>query len=129
LAFASGISSKTSQILLGEKTVKKRGIIPTVASGVGVDMTLRAIDRIVGSPLQRFAGFNIPFLGNVGVIDALNFLIFSSGGKNMKSGLVAVAGAKVVGGTLPALGNIQLPGSVTSGTSTSVAQGAAGAPV
>ena len=71
-----GVTSKASMLLIGEKTPKKRGILPTVASGVGVDQTARAIDRLVGSPLQRFAGFNVPFLGNVGIIDALNFLIF-----------------------------------------------------
>ena len=69
----NGVTSKASLLFLGEKTPKKRGILPTVASGVGVDVTMRAIDRIVGSPLQKFAGFNIPFLGNVGVIDGLNF--------------------------------------------------------
>lgn len=124
----NGISSKASMVLLGERTAKKRGIIPTVASGVGVDMTLRAIDNLVGSPLQKVAGFNIPFLGNVGVIDALNFLIFSGGGKNMKGGITAVAGAKVVGGTLPAIGSISLPGSVNAGQNSAVAQGAQGAP-
>jgi len=116
-------------VLLGDRQAKKKGIIPTVASGVGVDMTIRALDRLVGSPLQRFAGFNVPFIGNVGIIDALNFLIFSAGGKNMKGGIVAVAGAKFVGGTLPALGGIQLPGSVSAGSTASTASGIAGAPV
>ncbi len=125
----NGVTSKASLLFLGEKTPKKRGILPTVASGVGVDVTMRAIDRIVGSPLQKFAGFNVPFLGNVGVIDALNFLIFSAGGRNVKGGVIAVAGAKFVGGALPALGSIQLPGSVSAGTTASVASGVAGAPV
>lgn len=116
-------------LLVGEKVPKKRGILPTVTGGVGADMTMRALDKIVGSPLQRFAGFNVPFLGNVGVIDLINFAIFSGGFRNIKSGVIAVGGAKLVGGTLPALGSIQLPGSVNSGPSTSVAQGAAGAPV
>ncbi len=116
-------------IFLGDRTPRKRGIVPTVASGVGVDMTMRALDRLVGSPLQRFAGFNVPLVGNIGIIDALNFLIFSGGGKNFKGGITAVAGAKFVGGTLPALGNIQLPGSVSAGSTASVASGVAGAPV
>ncbi len=116
-------------IFLGDRQAKKKGIIPTVASGVGVDATMRALDRLAGSPLQRFAGFNVPFIGNVGIIDAVNFLIFSGGGKNMKGGLVAVAGAKFVGGTLPALGSVQLPGSVSAGSTASTASGIAGAPV
>lgn len=116
-------------VLLGERTAKKRGIIPTVASGVGVDMTMRALDRLVGSPLQKFAGFAVPFIGNVGIIDAVNFLIFSGGGRNLKGGLVAVAGAKFVGGTLPAVSSL-LPSAVPGTSSTaSVASGVAGAPV
>ena len=115
-------------VLLGERQAKKRGIIPTATGGIGVDMTLRAVDRLVGSPLTRFAGFNVPFVGNIGIIDAMNFLIFSAGGRNMKGGIVAVVGAKIVGGTLPALGTISLPGSVNAGQSTSLAQGASGAP-
>lgn len=125
----NGVSSKASMVLLGERTAKKKGIIPTATGGVGVDMTLRAIDNLVGAPLQRFAGFNLPFVGNVGVIDALNFLIFSAGGKNLKGGITAVAGAKVVQGTLPALGSISLPGSVSAGTGSPVAAGQPGAPV
>lgn len=97
--------------------------------GVGIDMTIRAFDRLIGSPLQKFAGFNVPFVGNVGVIDAVTFLITSAGGKNIRQGAVAVAGAKFVGGTLPSLGGIQLPGSVTAGVGSPVASGIAGAPV
>lgn len=129
MAFLSGISSKASQLLVGEKAPKKRGILPTVASGVGVDITLRAIDKLVGSPMQRFAGFNVPFLGNVGIIDAMNFLIFSAGGRNIKGGVIAVAGAKLIVGGLPSIGALTGSiGSVTSGTASSVAQGTSGAP-
>jgi len=123
------ISSKASMVLLGERTIKKRGIIPTMVGGIGVDMTLRAFDRLLGSPMQKFAGINVPFIGNVGIIDVVTFLIFSAGGKNMKGGIVSVAGAKFVGGTLPSIGSIQLPGSITAGTGSSVASGTAGAPV
>lgn len=122
-------AGRASQILLGERSTKKKAIIPTIVMGVGIDMTLRAVDRLIGSPLQRFAGINIPFVGNVGVIDLATFLVTSSGGKNIKQGAVAVAGAKFIGGTLPSLGNIQLPGQVTAGQGSGVAAGAAGAPV
>jgi len=115
-------------LLIGERTPKKRGILPTAVSGIGVDVAMRTIDNLVGAPLQKFAGINLPFVGNVGVIDAMNFLIFSAGGRNIKGGVIAVAGAKVVTGTLPSLGSIQLPGSVTSGTTSPVAGGIQGAP-
>ena len=126
MAILSGVSSKASMVLLGERTAKKRGIIPTIASGAGVDVTLRAIDNLVGGNLQRFAGFNVPFVGNVGVIDAITFLIFSAGGRNIKGGVTAVVGAKVITGSLPSVASI-IPGNNLS-VSAPVANGALGAP-
>ena len=119
------LSGQVSQILVGEKTPKKRGILPGIAGGAGVDVTLKAIDNLVGSPLQRFAGFNVPFLGNVGIIDAMNFLIFSGGGRNIKGGVIAVGGAKLVTGALPQFTSILSP-NVSAGSP--VASGILGAP-
>lgn len=124
----NGVSTKASMVLLGERTAKKRGIIPTIASGAGVDVTMKAIDNLVGSPLQRFAGFNVPFIGPVGIIDAINFLIFSAGGRNMKGGITAVVGAKVVTGALPSIGNL-IPGGQNLAAASPVGSGASsGAP-
>jgi len=113
-------------VLLGERTAKKKGIIPTIAAGTGVDVTLRAVDNMLGGNLQRFAGFPIPFVGNLGVIDAINFLIFSAGGRNLKGGVTAVVGAKVITGSLPSIAGI-IPGNNLS-VSAPVANGATGAP-
>lgn len=127
-----GVTSKTSQILLGERTPRKRGIIPTATGGVGVDVMLKTFDNLVGSPLQRFASINAPFIGPVGPIDGLNFLIFSGGGRNLKGGLVAVVAAKLVTGGL-SLGNVfgNVFNSATPNVSqgSPVASGVPGAPV
>lgn len=127
-----GVTSKASMILLGEKTPKKRGIIPTATGGVGVDVMLKTFDNFVGSPLQRFASFNLPFIGPVGPIDAINFLIFSAGGRNIKGGIIAVAAAKLITGGA-SLGNITGFFGGTSSPNVSqgspVASGVAGAPV
>jgi len=100
-----------SKTLLGEAGGKKRGIVPTIVLGTGADQTMRALDNVLGSPLQRIFGFNLPFLGNVGVIDLINYLIFAGGFKISTQGLMAVAGAKAVGGVLPVLsGVLNIPG-------------------
>lgn len=132
MAFGSGISSKASMVLLGERTAKKRGIIPTATGGVGVDLMLKTFDNFVGSPLQRFASFNAPFIGPVGPIDALNFLIFSGGGKNLKGGIVAVVAAKFITGSGAAIsqfGGLFGKGGINTSQNSTVASGAGGAPV
>lgn len=108
-------------MVAGQRTINKFGstlgvqakkkIIPNVVTGVGADQTMRAVDNIFGSPVQRVFSVQIPFLGNVGPIDLINYLIHSRGFKISQQGLTAVIGAKAVGGTLPALaGTLPIPG-------------------
>lgn len=107
-------TNKVRTIILGEKTDKKKGVIPTVVSGTGADLTMKAIDGVFGSPVQRFASINLPVIGPVGPIDVINFLIHG-GFRNIRSGLTAVIGAKVVTGGLRTIGPFALPGAGSPG--------------
>lgn len=124
-----GITSKASMVLLGERTAKKRGIIPTAVSGIGVDFVLKTADNFVGGPVQSFASIPVPLVGTVGVLDAINFLIFSQGGRNIRGGLTAVFAAKAAVGALPLLGTISLPNRVSGGQGSPVASGVQGADI
>ena len=104
-----GVRTKVSQVLIGEKEVKKRGVIPTAIMGVGVEAGLIAIDNIVGGPIQRLFSVNAPFVGRIGPIDAIVFIIMSNGFKNLRSGATAVLGAKIIlGGALAAISPINI---------------------
>lgn len=90
---------------------KKKQIIPNILTGTGFDQLARATDNIFGSPVQRLFSIQLPVIGNTGLIDFLNYVIHAGGVKFDAMGLVAVAGAKFVGGTLPVLaGSLSIPG-------------------
>jgi len=97
----------------------------------GTDAIMRTIDGLVGSPVQRIFSFSIPVLGTIGPIDALNYLVHAGGLKISKNGLIAVAAAKVVSGSLSAIGPISLPGSrgLNLSEQSSTAAGQLGGPV
>ena len=116
--------SKVRQILIGDKQPKKKGLVPTAVSGIGTDAAIRIVDNFIGSPMQKFASINIPFIGPVGVIDALNFLV-NGGPRNIKGGLTAVIGARIAIGTITNLGPIKFP-SVVNQASTNSTPSASG---
>ena len=107
MALAQGQSRKLGRTL-GITVTKK--IVPNIITGTGADQTMRAIDNIFGAPLQRVFSVAVPFLGNVGPIDVINYAVHAGGLKFSSSALTAVAGAKFIGGTLPALPGIPIPG-------------------
>jgi hypothetical protein len=121
-----GTTGKARKFLIGEQQPRKKGIIPTAVSGVGTDITLRFVDRLVGSPLQRFATFPLPVIGGVGVIDIINFLV-NGGPRNMRGGATAVIGAKVMTAGLTSLGPIRIPATQTNPTGSTIAQAPGGA--
>ena len=115
--------------LLGQ-TSPKKAVIANIVTGTGVDVFLRRVDNIFGSPIQKLFGFNVPFLGNVGLIDFANYVIHTGGKvtKNVMPGLVAVGGAKAIEGTLPLLsGTLAIPG--LSSSTSNPGPSAAGAPL
>lgn len=110
MAMLQASTRNLQKTLLGQAT-PKRAIVSNIVTGTGVDQFIRAIDNIFGSPLQRVVSFPVPFIGNVGVIDVVNYLVHSGGFKISQTGIVAVAGAKAIGGTLPILaGSLPIPG-------------------
>ena len=122
-----GATQKVSKVLLGETSAKKRGLLPTAVIGAGAEAAMRMIDNIVGGPIQRIFSVNAPFVGTLGPIDFINFMIFSNGAKNIRQGITAVVGAKIILGgglsgiALPALGsagiNLSQQSSTASGQS------------
>ena len=126
-----GVRSKVSMTLLGEREVKKRGIIPTAVIGAGAEAAMRAIDNIVGGPVQRLFSVNAPFIGTLGPIDFINFLIFSNGFKNIRAGATAVIGAKVIlGGGLAAVSPINIgTRGINLSQQSSTASGQSGGPI
>jgi len=121
-----GTTSKARQLLIGQRQPTKKGILPTAVSGVGTDVTLRFLDGLIGSPMQRFITFPVPFIGGVGIIDAINFLV-NGGPRNFRGGLTAVIGAKVMTAGLSTLGPIRLPSAQTNPTGSPIAQAPGGA--
>lgn len=110
MAMLSTSTRSLQRTLLGQ-TTPKRAVVSNIVTGTGVDQFIRAVDNIFGSPLQRVVSFPVPFIGNVGMIDVINYLVHTGGFKLAQSGLVAVAGAKAIGGTLPILaGALPIPG-------------------
>lgn len=106
-----------------------RGVAQNALTGVGFDKLGKAVDSVVGSPVQRIISFPVPFLGTVTLIDVMNYLVHANGLRLSKNGFIAVAAARFVDGTLPAIGSISLPGSVNAGQGSSVAAGVPGAPI
>jgi len=125
-----GATSKISQTLIGERSVKKRGLIPTAVVGAGSEAAMRMIDNIIGGPIQRLFSVNAPFIGTIGPIDFINFMIFSNGAKNIRGGVTAVVGAKIILGG--GLSGIALPALGTAGINlaqqSSTAAGQSGGP-
>ncbi len=110
MASLSLITKQTSKLIPTSK-----GILQNVVTGVGTDKTLRALDNVVGSPLQRITSFNLPFIGNFGVIDFINYIGHSGGLKISRKGLIAVLSAKAIDGVLPSIGGFSLPGASPAG--------------
>ena len=105
---------KVSTVFLGQRTPTKKGVIPTAVSGTGAEVAMKSVDSIFGAPVQRLFSINLPIVGTVGAIDALNFMIHG-GFRNIRGGLTAVIGSKVLVGGLRSLGSIQLPGGAPTG--------------
>ena len=126
-----GARNKVSQVLLGEREGKKRGLIPTAIMGVGLEAGLRAADNIVGGPIQRLFSVNAPFVGTIGPLDAIVFLIMSNGFKNLRGGATAVLGAKIIlGGALAAVSPINIgTRGINLSQQSSTAAGQSGGPV
>ena len=126
-----GVRSKVSQVLLGEREVKKRGIIPTAIMGVGLEAGLRAADNIIGGPIQRLFSVNAPFVGTIGPLDAIVFLVMSNGFKNLRGGATAVIGAKVIlGGALARASPINIgTRGINLSEQSSTASGQSGGPI
>ena len=101
----------------GKIVPTSKGIIQNFVTGVGADQTMRLLDNIVGSPVQKIFSINLPIIGNVGPIDFLNYIAHAGGFKISKKGLIAVGAAKMASGALTNLGPIRLPG-VTQAQST-----------
>ena len=112
---ASALSTVTN--FTGKIVPTSKGIVQNFVTGVGADQTMRLIDNVVGSPVQKIFSFNLPVIGNVGPIDFLNYVAHAGGFKISKKGLIAVAAAKIASGVLPSIGPIMLP-SVTQAQST-----------
>ena len=99
---------------LGEKSVTKRGIIPTAVSGTGAEIAMKSVDNIFGGVVQNLMSVNLPIVGTIGPIDFINFMIHG-GPRNIRQGITAVIGSKVLVGGLRSLGPISLPGSSPTG--------------
>ena len=110
--------SKVSQLFLGQSTPTKKGLIPTAVSGTGAEVAMKSVDNIFGSPVQRIFSLNLPVVGTIGPIDFINFMIHG-GFRNIRGGITAVVGSKVLVGGLRSLGPISLPGGAPTGSPTS----------
>lgn len=109
----------------GKIVPTSKGIIQNFVTGVGADQTMRLIDNVIGSPVQKIFSVNLPLIGNVGPIDFLNYIAHAGGFKISKKGLIAVGAAKIAAGVLPNIGPIRLP-SVTTAQSTPTQPSAVG---
>ena len=127
---------RVAQILTGEKTPSKRGIIPTAILGTGVLVSLTALDtQLLGGRLTSIFSFPIPFLNiRVGLIDIINGLIFFQGKTRTKSAVTAVLGSKLITGAvnigtlIPQLAGGTPSGIAAAGGSSALAAGSEGAP-
>ena len=129
-------TQRVAQILTGEKSPSKRGIIPTAILGTGVLVSLTALDtQLLGGRLTSIFSFPIPLLNiRVGLIDVINGLIFFQGKTRMKSAVTAVLGSKLITGAvnigtlIPQLAGGTPSGIAAAGGSSALAAGSEGAP-
>ena len=129
-------TQRVAQILTGEKTPSKRGIIPTAILGTGVLVSLTALDtQLLGGRLTSIFSFPIPLLNiRVGLIDIINGLIFFQGKTRTKSAVTAVLGSKLITGAvnigtlIPQLAGGTPSGIAAAGGSSALAAGSEGAP-
>ena len=110
----------------GKIVPTSKGIIQNFVTGVGADQTMRIVDNVFGSPVQRIFSVNLPILGSIGPIDFLNYIAHAGGFKVSKKGFIAVGAAKVAGGVLQSIGPIRLPTGVTQAQSTPSVASASG---
>lgn len=128
---------RVSQVLVGEKSPGKRGIIPTAVLGTGVLVSLTALDtQLLGGRLTSIFSFPVPIIGvRMGLIDVINFLIFFQGKQRTRSAVTAVLGSKLItgavslGALIPGLAGGLPSGIAAAGGSSAVAAGSQGAPV
>ena len=127
---------RVSQVLVGERSPGKRGIIPTAVLGTGVLVSLTAVDtQLLGG---RISSISVPLPGlniRLVIIDLINFLIFFQGAKRTRSAITAVLGSKLITGAvnigtlIPGLAGGLPSGIAAAGGSSAVAAGSQGAPV
>ena len=126
-----GQVQRVSQILIGEKTPAKRGIVPTAILATGVLVSLTALDtQLLGGRLTSIFSFPIPILNvNVGLIDLINGLIFFQGKTRVKSAVTAVLGSKIITGAVQ-IGTLipQFGATPATGGASALAAGSEGAP-
>ena len=124
-------TQRVAQILTGEKSPSKRGIIPTAILGTGVLVSLTALDtQLLGGRLTSIFSFPIPLLNiRVGLIDVINGLIFFQGKTRMKSAVTAVLGSKLITGAVQ-IGTLipQFGTTPATGGASALAAGSEGAP-
>jgi hypothetical protein len=104
---ASALSTVTN--ITSKIVPTSKGIVQNFVTGVGADTTMRLLDNIVGSPVQRIFSFNLPIIGSIGPIDLLNYVAHAGGFKVSRKGLIAVGAAKIASGALSNIGPIMLP--------------------
>lgn len=102
-----------------------KGIIQNAVTGIGADSVIRTIDNVVGSPLQKTFSVNLPIIGSIGAVEAMNYVFHAGGFKISKKGLFAVLSAKIASGAVTNLAGIRLP-SITGMQSTQSAPSATG---
>ena len=107
---------------------QSRTMIQAGFTGIGFDQGMKAVDNLIGSPLQKTLSFNLPILGSVGLIDIINYMTHAGGLKVSKKGIAAVGASKFVQGVLPSIGGFQLP-TGTAATSSIGSNPSSGAPI
>lgn len=108
---------------VGRFKAGSKGVLGTAASGIGTDVLMRTVDNVVGSPVQRIFSFNLPVVGTVGLIDAINYVLHAGGFKISKNGIIALLAAKITSGALTQIGPIALPSSPVAATGVTKATG------
>ena len=108
-----------------------KGILQNAVTGIGADRVMRLIDGVVGSPVQRLFSFNLPVIGTVGPIEALNYFGHSRGKLVSRAGIIALLSAKIAQQALTQIGPIRLPGAPNlvnpTGATTATGQESGGA--
>jgi hypothetical protein len=123
------MSVQSSVQKFGNKLIpQSKTIIQASFTGVGFEQGMKAIDNLIGSPMQRSLSFQVPILGSIGLIDVFNYMVHSGGFKISKKGIAAVGASKFVSGVLPSIGPIQLP-TGTAATSAIGSNPSSGGPI